>query len=89
MESRRAWVVASMASWPSERLMALPPSGRGRPVSLAPPCAEVEHLLQAVGRVGELAFVDQQARVELARDDGGDDLVEGHDDGLNFGVPEL
>ena len=56
---------------------------------LVPPVAEVEELDEAVVGVGELAFVDDEAGVELAGEDGGDDLVEGDGDGLDLGSEEL
>jgi hypothetical protein len=63
--------------------------GAGQAGLLAPPDAEVEELVQAVVGVGELALVDDEAGVELAGDDGGDDLVEGDGDGLDLGGEEL
>ena len=49
-----------------------------------PPLAEVDHLLQALGLVGELTLVDQQPGVGLARLDRVEDLVERDD-----AVPEV
>jgi hypothetical protein len=55
----------------------------------APPLTEVEELDEAVVGVSELAFVDDEARFELARGNGGDDLVEGDDRGFDLGCEEL
>src|ERR1700716_3814589 len=55
----------------------------------APPLAEIEQLDEAVVGVGELAFVDDQAGVELARGNGGDDLIEWDDRGFDLGGEEL
>ena len=49
--------------------MALPPRGSGRPVSRATTGRGRAALMQAVVAVGELAFVDDEAGIELARDD--------------------
>ncbi len=46
--------------------------------------AEIEKLDESVVGVGELAFVDDEAGVKLARDDGGDDFVEGNDRGFDL-----
>ena len=69
--------------------MALPPRGSGSAGFVLPPLAEVEELDEAVVGVGELAFVDDEAGVELSGEDGGDDLVEGDGDGFDLRVPEL
>ena len=56
---------------------------------LAPPDAEVEDLLQSVTCVRELAFVDDEPGVELARHHGGNDLVEVDRDSLDLRSKEL
>ena len=89
MLSRRALVVMWMASGPSERRMALPPRGRGRPVCSRHHWPRSRILTRPSLGVGELAFVDDEAGVVLAGEDGGDDLVEGDDDGLDVGGEEL
>jgi hypothetical protein len=55
----------------------------------APPDAEVEHLVEAAGGVGELALVDDEAGVEVAGQNLGNDLVEGDGDGLEAGIEDL
>ena len=45
----------------------LPPSGSGRPVLLLPPDAQVDDQVQPLVPERELALVDDQAGVELAR----------------------
>ncbi len=47
---------------------------------LAPPDAEVDDLLQAGRRVGELTLVDDETGVGTTRSDGVEDPVERHDD---------
>ena len=69
--------------------MALPPRGSGRPVCSRHHWPEVERFDEAVVAVGELAFVDDEAGVELAGDDRGNDLVEGDGDGFDLGGEEL
>src|ERR1700733_7393843 len=63
--------------------------GEGKTGLFAPPLAEVEELDEAIVGVGELAFVDDEAGVELACYDRGEDLVEGDGDGLVLGGEEL
>jgi len=54
-----------------------------------PPDTKVENFGEAVTGVGELALMDDEAGVELAGDDGGDDLVKGDGDGFYAGSEEL
>jgi len=56
---------------------------------LAPPLTKIERLDQAIIAIGELTFVDDESGIELACNDGGDDLVEGNSDGLHVGAEEL
>ena len=60
--------------------MTLPPSGSGRPVVALPPLAEIEHQLEAIARVGELPFVNDEADIGRARLDRVENFVERHDD---------
>ena len=54
-----------------------------------PPFAEVHNAVQAGLIVGELAFVDDQSGFVLARQHAGDDLIEGHDFGLDSGSEQF
>jgi hypothetical protein len=63
--------------------------GKGKTGLFAPPLAEVEEFDEAIVGVGELAFVDDEAGVELACYDRGDDLVEGDGDGFDLGGEEF
>ena len=70
----------SSTSGPRSRRMTLPPRGSGKPAGpLEPPFAQIDDLVQAVGRVGELPFVNQQPRVHAAFEHGAIDLIERHD----------
>ena len=89
MLSRSALEMILCFSAPSERRMALPPSGSTRPVVSLPPDAQVENLVQAAGRVGELALVNDQPRVVGSRQNRGNDLVEGHRLGLDIRIEDL
>ena len=89
MLSRSALVVIRMVSSPRDAANGVAAEGQRQAGLLAPPLAEVERFDQAVVAVGELAFVDDEAGVELARDDRGNDLVEGDGDGLDLGGEEL
>ncbi len=53
--------------------MALPPRWQDEARLLMPPDAEVEHAIEAAGAVGELALVNDEARVVVACKDLGDD----------------
>ena len=56
---------------------------------LAPPAAEVNDLVQAALGVSQLAFVNDEARVELAGDHLRDDFVERHGRGFDFRREQL
>ena len=56
--------------------------------ALGPPLAEVDELPQALLLVGELAFVNQQPRLDLAVAHGLEDLVKRHHDVLHVGLVE-
>jgi hypothetical protein len=89
MLSRRAFVVVSMVSFAKRAADGVAAKRQGKAGLFAPPLAEIEHLLQAFGCVGELPLVDDESGVELAGEDGGDDLVKGDGDGLDLGSEEL
>ena len=55
----------------------------------APPDAEIDDFAEAAGGVGELPLVDDEAGVEAAGFDFGDDLVEGDDFGFDVGVEDF
>ena len=80
MLSRRIALIAERSAGAMSLRMTLPPSGSGRPVFALPPFAEIEDLREAVARVGELAFVDDEARVGAPAVHGVEDFIERHDD---------
>ena len=55
----------------------------------APPDAEVENFVEAAGGVGELAFVDDEAGIEVSGENFGDDLIEGDGDGFDGRVEDF
>ena len=69
---------------PRSRRITLPPSGSGSPAgAIGPPLAEIDDLLQALVRVGQLAFVNQQTRFDLAVPHLVLNLIERHHDVLD------
>jgi hypothetical protein len=63
--------------------------GQHQAGGLAPPDAEIENLVEAAGGVGELALVDDEPGVEVARQNLRDDAIEGDGDGLDLRVEDL
>ena len=55
----------------------------------APPDAEIEDLVEAAGGVGELAFVDDEAGIEVAGEYLGNNLIEGNDTVWSSGLKIL
>src|SRR4051812_40814584 len=53
-----------------------------------PPLTEVEHFMQPVSLIKELALMNQKTGVALSIDDGLDDLIEGHDLVLEIGFED-
>ena len=89
MLSRRALVVMQLHLVAQRAANGVAAERQRKARLLVPPDAEIEDLREAIAAVGELAFVDDEAGVELARDHGGNDLVEGHGDGLDLRREEL
>ncbi len=89
MLSRRALVVVNNVSGTKRAADGVAAERKGQAGLVAPPLAEVEQFDEAVIGVGQLALVDDEAGIELAGDDGGNDLVEGDDGGLDLGGEEL
>ena len=86
----------SLATWaitsrrPRSRRTTLPPSGSGRPVSRMPPGAEILPEVEPGVGVGELPFMDQQARPRRRpRSTAVLDLVERHDHRVDVRLVEL
>ena len=67
----------------------IPAKRKGKGGLLAPPLPEIEQLEQSLFGIGQLAFVDDETGIELAGENGRDDLVEGDDRGLDPGLVEL
>ena len=76
----RSRAIRPTRSSPRSLRTTLPPSGRGSPVCVVPPLAEVDDLVQAALAVIELPLVDDQAGLDPSLGDGREDLVERHDD---------
>ena len=89
MLSRSAWVTMRMVSSPSERRIALPPSGSGSPVSSRHHWPRSSTLWRPLCAIGELALVNDEPGLEVAGLNLGDDAVEGDDSGFDLGREEL
>ena len=63
--------------------------GQNQAGGFAPPDTQVQNLVEAAGRVGELAFVDDEAGIEVAGENFRDDPVEGYGDGVDLGLKIL
>ena len=77
--SRTRRVRRAIISGPRSRRTALPPSGRGRPVSSFHHAPRSSSLTQALPAVGQLSLVDDEAHVGAALAHLVEDPVEGHD----------
>ena len=56
---------------------------------LAPPLAQIEHTVKTVGGIGELALVDDEPGVEVARQYFRNDFVKGNRDCFDSGTKQL
>ena len=89
MLSRRALEMILCASGAQRAANGVAAERQHKAGGFAPPDAEIENLVEAAGGVGELALVDDQAGVEFAGQNLGDDLIEGNGDGFDGRIEDF